>query len=83
MKSHVEYEKCRLPSEYNWYQFSIQKSWEIANADSTDEKSKLQALSLANECYKYKIDLVANGTVITDPLMFIEQKKKELSKTFI
>jgi hypothetical protein len=43
------------------------------NADSygtlsstVDDRTRLQALALANDCYKYKMDLVTNGVVITD-----------------
>lgn len=56
----------------------LKKSWEIANSNSSgvDEKTKLQALTLANECYKYKMDLVTNGAIITDALQFV--KKNEL-----
>jgi hypothetical protein len=46
-----------------------------------DEKTRLQALALANDCYKYKMDLVTNGVVITDAIKFGQQKKEELSKS--
>ncbi len=45
-----------------------------------DDRTRLQALSLANDCYKYKMDLVTNGVVITDAIKFVQQKKEELSK---
>ena len=53
----------------------LKKLWEIANsASSTEEdKTKLQALSLANDCYRYKIDLVTNGIVISDAIKFFEE----------
>jgi hypothetical protein len=54
----------------------LKKSWEIANS-GVDEKTKLQALSLANDYYKYKMDLVTNGVVITDAIKFVQQLKKE------
>ncbi len=65
-------------------------SWEIASGakgtdnnsnsnDTTftvvDDRTKLQALALANDCYKYKMDLVTNGVVITDAIKFVQQKK--------
>jgi hypothetical protein len=52
----------------------LKKSWEIANSSTVDDKTKLQALALANDCYKYKMDLVTNGTVISDALKFVEKK---------
>lgn len=36
--------------------------------------------SQANDCYKYKMELVTNGVVITDAIKFVQQKKEELSK---
>jgi len=60
----------------------LKKSWQIANSNSStvDDKTKLQALSLANECYKYKMDLVTNGNVITDAIKFVDKKNKEILK---
>ncbi|HEX9317682.1 MAG TPA: hypothetical protein VF884_01975 [Nitrososphaeraceae archaeon] len=46
-----------------------------------DDRTRLQALQLANECYRYKMDLVTNGVVIADAIKFVEQKKVELSTT--
>ena len=46
---------------------------------TTDERLRLQALQLANECYKHKIDLVTNGVLITDAIKFVQMKKEELS----
>lgn len=45
-----------------------------------DDRTRLQALALANDCYKYKMDLVTNGLVISDAIKFVQQKKEELSK---
>ena len=70
-------------------------SWEIAtgtkgsdndsnsnNTTSTiiDDRTRLQALALANDCYTYKMDLVTNGVVITEAIKFVQRKKEELSK---
>lgn len=68
-------------------------SWEIAtrecreSPDSTninkikmDDKTRLQALALANECYKYKMDLVTNGIIVADSVKFVIQKKEEIRK---
>ena len=37
-------------------------AWDIATKG--DEKTRLQALTLANECYKHKMELTTNGVVI-------------------
>lgn len=59
----------------------LKKSWEIANSNSSsvDEKTKLQELSLANDCYKYKMDLVTNGAVISDAIKFVQQNIDKLT----
>ena len=57
----------------------LKKSWEVAN-DAEDEKTKLQALQLTNECYKYIMDLVTNGAVITDALKLVDEKKEVITK---
>ncbi len=49
-------------------------------SSTVDDRTRLQALALANDCYKYKMDLVTNGVVITDAIKFVQQKKEELSK---
>jgi predicted transcriptional regulator len=68
-------------------------SWEIATRDCSepsdninsnkikmDDKTRLQALALANECYKYKMDLVTNGVVVADSVKFVMKKKEEVQK---
>lgn len=85
-----EYENCMAGINQ-----VLKMSWEIAtgskgidtnsnsnNTTSTivDDRTRLQALALANDCYKYKMDLVTNGVVITDAIKFVQQKKEELSK---
>jgi cobalamin biosynthesis protein CobT len=44
-----------------------------------DDKTRLQALSLLNECHKYKMDLTTNGVVITDAIKFVQANKEKLT----
>jgi hypothetical protein len=88
----IEYQHCMAGINQ-----ILKTSWEIAggfdlndNDDSSsktitmeDSKTRLQALALANDCYKYKMDLVTNGVVITDAIKFVQQKKEELTKVDI
>jgi hypothetical protein len=39
-------------------------------AHTGDDRTRLQALSLINDCYKYKMDLTTNGVVITDAINY-------------
>jgi hypothetical protein len=43
-----------------------------------DDKTKIQALALANDCYKYIMDLTTNGVVITDAIKFVQTNKEKL-----
>jgi hypothetical protein len=50
------------------------------NAITTgDDRTRLQALSLINDCYKYIMDLTTNGVVITDAIKFVQTNKEKLT----
>jgi hypothetical protein len=44
-----------------------------------DDRTRLQALSLINDCYKYIMDLTTNGVVITDAIKFVQTSKEKLT----
>ena len=46
-----------------------------------DDKTRIQALALANDCYKYTMDLTTNGIVITDAIKFVQTNKEKLTST--
>jgi hypothetical protein len=72
----------------------LRLSWQIANngkqeeqdhndnssntLTTGDERTRLQALSLINDCYKYIMDLTTNGVVITDAIKFVQTNKENL-----
>ena len=65
-----EYDKCLAALN------SLQKkAWEISDNEETDEKTKVQALSLAKECVINKLELLTNATVVNDATNFITEKK--------
>jgi hypothetical protein len=72
----------RLPLEYQNCMTGIDRVIRMA-CDITekpiDDKTRLQALSLLNECYKYKMDLTTNGVVITDTIKFIQGQMDHLN----
>ena len=41
---------------------------------------KLQALSLAKECYSMKMDLLTNATVVDDAIRFVSQQSSDNKK---
>jgi predicted transcriptional regulator len=70
----------------------LKLSWQIANKNTkgqeynensntittNDDRTRLQALSLINDCYKYIMDLTTNGVVITDAIKFVQTNKEKL-----
>ena len=44
-------------------------------------EKKMQALSLAKECYSMKLDLLTNATVVDDAIRFVSSKSKEKLKS--
>jgi hypothetical protein len=92
LKSHIqnklpeEYQRCITGMNQ-----VLKISWGIANKSNdgngndngqtmtmTDDKTRLQALSLINDCYKYIMDLTTNGVVITDAIKFVQTNKDRL-----
>jgi hypothetical protein len=54
----------------------IKESWNTAT-NAEDRREKIQALSLAKECYSMKLDLLTNATVVNDAIRFVEERSKE------
>ena len=52
------------------------EAWNISQ-NTEDKREKIQALSLAKECYSMKLDLLTNATVVDDAIRFVTQKSKE------
>jgi hypothetical protein len=67
----------RLPEEYEKCLVGLtaitKEAWNTA-ANTEDKREKLQALSLAKECYSMKLDLLTNATVVDDAIRFVYQK---------
>jgi DNA-binding NarL/FixJ family response regulator len=68
-----EYQKCMTGMKHN-----LKQTLEIAET-ATDPKVKLQARAIANDCYKYIMDLTTNGVVITDALKYVTQKTEQVN----
>ena len=48
---------------------------------AADDKTRLQALSLINDCYKYIMDLTTNGVIIIDAIQFVQNSKEKLNQS--
>jgi hypothetical protein len=72
----------RVPEEYQncmtGMKINLKQTLEIAETTS-DPRTKLQARAVANDCYKYTMDLTTNGLVITDAVKFIQTNKEKLT----
>jgi hypothetical protein len=46
----------------------------VTAANTEDKREKIQALSLAKECYSMKLDLLTNATVVDDAIKFVKNE---------
>jgi hypothetical protein len=70
-----EYEKCLVGLT------AIQKeAWNAAD-QTQDTREKVQALSLAKDCYGMKLELLTNATVVDDAMRFISMNIDRLKDT--
>jgi hypothetical protein len=72
-----------IPEEYQKAMIGINQvpkiAWSSVNdSSSSDDKTRLQALALINDCNKYKMDLTTNGIVITDAIKFVQTNTEKL-----
>ena len=56
------------------------EAWNTA-ANAEDKREKIQALSLAKECYSMKLDLLTNATVVDDAIRLVSQKSNEKAES--
>src|SRR5919204_2962527 len=68
----------RLPEEYEKCLVGLnvitKEAWNTAH-NTEDKREKIQALSLAKECYSMKMDLLTNATVVDDAIRFVSSNK--------
>jgi hypothetical protein len=73
----------RLPEEYEKCLVGLtailREAWNTSQ-QAEDSREKIQALSLAKECYSMKLDLLTNATVVDDAIRFVSQKSNEKLK---
>jgi hypothetical protein len=70
-----EYEKCMVgPTSI------LREAWNTAT-NAQDKREKIQALSLAKDCYSMKLDLLTNATVVDDAIRFVEEKSAKFHTT--
>jgi hypothetical protein len=57
----------------------LKEAWNTAQ-NTEDKREKIQALSLAKECYSMKMDLLTNATVVDDAIRFVSNRSNEKTK---
>src|SRR4051812_33260094 len=74
----------RLPEEYEKCLVGLnaitKEAWNTAQS-TEDKREKIQALSLAKECYSMKLDLLTNATVVDDAIRFVSDRSIEKLKS--
>jgi hypothetical protein len=70
----------RLPEEYEKCLVGLnaitKEAWNTSQ-QTEDKREKMQALSLAKECYSMKLDLLTNATVVDYAIRFVSSKLKD------
>ncbi|MFL6471794.1 MAG: helix-turn-helix domain-containing protein [Nitrososphaeraceae archaeon] len=74
----------RLPGEYEKCLLGLnaitREAWNTAQ-NTEDRREKIQALSLAKECYSMKLELLNNASVVDDAIRFVSSNKFKDSLT--
>ena len=67
-----EYEKCLVGLTA-----ILREAWNTSQQTEVN-REKIQALSLAKECYSMKLDLLTNATVVDDAMRFTKESQDKL-----
>jgi hypothetical protein len=70
----MEYQKCMAGMKNN-----LRETLEIA-ATVSDPRVKLQARAIANDCYKFILDMSTNAGVVSDALKYVTQKTEQVKE---
>jgi hypothetical protein len=57
----------------------LREAWSTSQ-QTEDRREKIQALSLAKDCYLMKLDLLTNATVVDDAIRFVSESKTSKDK---
>ena len=56
---------------------NLKQTLEIAET-SSDPRVKLEARRIANDCYKYIMELTTNSAIVTDAIKMVTQKQEQI-----
>jgi hypothetical protein len=75
----------RLPEEYEKCLVGLnaitREAWNTSQ-QTEDKREKIQALSLAKDCYSMKLELLTNATVVDDAIRFVSSKSHENANSY-
>ena len=68
-----------LPAEYenclDGLNDILQEAWAISTGTDSDKRERMQALSLAKECYAMKLDLLSSATIVDRAVKFVDRNR--------
>ena len=64
----MEYETCLIGLNA-----ILAKTWDIANNPHSNERDRLQAITVSMQAYSMKIDLLTNATVVERAVQFVDR----------
>ena len=67
----MEYDKC-----LTGLTLILKEAWKTVH-ESSDKREKLQALSLAKDCYEMKLELLTYATVVDEAIKFVSAHKSQ------
>jgi hypothetical protein len=67
-----EYQKANVRMDH-----VLKKAWYIVNT-TADERVRLQALALIDQCNSHKMELITNGSIVSDALKYVNGKAEKL-----
>jgi len=68
-----EYQKCMVGMKRN-----LKHILEIGEA-ATDPKVKIEARRIANDCYRFILEMSTNAGIVSDALKFVNQSKQKIN----
>ena len=68
-----EYQRCMTGMKLN-----LKQALTIGK-EATDPKVKLEATKIANDCYKFIMDMSTNAGIVSDALKFVNQSEKKIN----
>ena len=68
----------RASKIYGWDEANLKQTLEIAESTS-DPKIKLEARRIANDCYRYIMDLCTNAGIVNDAIKYVISKQEQIN----